>query len=90
MSLVPTPNNPPRPAYRGQDKESFAYPTIVERWPVILTNVIDDIYKSYKDEADATKQREAKEVIERIGALKYEVARDKPFRLVDRRSSFIL
>ncbi|RUS33141.1 hypothetical protein BC938DRAFT_472893 [Jimgerdemannia flammicorona] len=79
MSSAPTPNNPPCPAYRCQEKDSFAYPTAVERWPVILTNVIDDVYKSYRDEVDPQKQREAKEIIERIGALKYEMQRDRPF-----------
>ncbi|RUP43628.1 hypothetical protein BC936DRAFT_136927 [Jimgerdemannia flammicorona] len=83
MSSAPTPNNPPCPAYRCQEKDSFAYPTAVERWPVILTNVIDDVYKSYRDEVDPQKQREAKEIIERIGALKYEMQRDRPFRPIE-------
>ncbi|CAG8454392.1 2030_t:CDS:2 [Ambispora leptoticha] len=82
-----TPLNPPRLALAATDKTSFAYPTTRDRWPVIITKIIDDIYRTYnslkkeENETDLefeTKQKEAKSIIEEIGKIKYQLQRDKP------------
>ncbi|KAH8094465.1 DUF89 domain-containing protein [Cristinia sonorae] len=81
----------PFPAYDPTDK-SGSYDTVVRRWPIILTNIIDTVYKlnhklgtdselldSEYDQATVRKKiEEGKGVIERISKLKYEMARDRP------------
>lgn len=73
----------------------FSYDTVVKRWPVILTGIIDTIYRVDHDlgvsldarPADSEevikgneKIEEGKGIIEKIGAVKYEMARDRPLQ----------
>ncbi|CAL1697865.1 unnamed protein product [Somion occarium] len=82
---------PPYPPYDPKDKSG--YETVVKRWPVILTGIIDTIYRidhhlgvsletSDATSEDVTKGQEkiaeGKGIIEKIGKLKYEMARDRP------------
>ncbi|PCH42909.1 DUF89 domain-containing protein [Wolfiporia cocos MD-104 SS10] len=83
----------PYAPYDFTDKESFAYETVLRRWPVILTNIIDTVYRLNHqlstsiakpelydgDVAETqTKIQEGKNIIETISALKYRMARDRP------------
>ncbi|KAH9915315.1 DUF89 domain-containing protein [Fomitopsis serialis] len=69
-----------------------SYETVVKRWPVILTGIIDNIYRinhglsvaqSEGDDNEETatekeKIEEGKNLIETISKLKYEMGRDRP------------
>lgn len=83
----------PYAPYDFTDKNSFAYETVLKRWPIILTNIIDTIYRRNHDFSLAIAEKdpsgedvritqatidEGKAIIERIGKLKYEMARDRP------------
>ncbi|KAK3847011.1 MAG: hypothetical protein J3R72DRAFT_519915 [Linnemannia gamsii] len=91
MTQPYTPLNPPQKALSGQDKHSFGYSTLSTRLPVIVSKIVDDVYRSYHGLSDSDpfkneKEKEAKGIIERIGGLRYELQRDKPFRpLTDKR-----
>ncbi|KAL6308789.1 DUF89 domain-containing protein [Sparassis latifolia] len=81
------------PSYASQNNTaSRKYETVLKRWPIILTNVIDNIYLHDHDlsialtagdvpVADVARVEaqiaEGKTTIERIGKLKYEMARDR-------------
>lgn len=71
----------------------LSYETVLKRWPIILTNIIDTIYRRNHDFSLAIAEKdpsgedvritqatidEGKAIIERIGKLKYEMARDRP------------
>ncbi|KAJ1979878.1 Hairy/enhancer-of-split with YRPW motif protein 2 [Dimargaris cristalligena] len=77
-----TPSCPPRPALIGTKKGTFAYFTIKDRLPVIITRVVDHVYRTYSvlpnDVAHADTIREAKGIIEALGKLRYEMQTDKP------------
>ncbi|KAH9948501.1 DUF89 domain-containing protein [Amylocystis lapponica] len=83
----------PYPPYDFTDTTSFAYETVVKRWPVILTGIIDNVYRFNHDlsisfnskdpeseEVVLEKERitEGKGIIEAISKLKYEMGRDRP------------
>ncbi|EGD87835.1 hypothetical protein H112_04305 [Trichophyton rubrum D6] len=55
------------------DKETFAYISALERWPVILTGAIDDLHRSVIKATDEEKQKEGKEILHELAALKYEL-----------------
>ncbi|KAJ1967531.1 Hairy/enhancer-of-split with YRPW motif protein 2, partial [Dimargaris verticillata] len=83
MSPAVTPNNPPRPPLIGTEVETFAYITIKDRLPAILTQVVDHIYRTYTALADTTsasavKVAEAKQIVQALGQLRYEMQTDKP------------
>ncbi|KAI0072176.1 DUF89 domain-containing protein [Panus rudis PR-1116 ss-1] len=84
---------PPYPPYDPRDKAGFSYETVLKRWPIILTGIIDTIYRTdhdlgvslhdidaNSDEASLIKEKieEGKGIIEKISKLKYEMARDRP------------
>ncbi|KAL7753978.1 Hairy/enhancer-of-split with YRPW motif protein 2 [Sorochytrium milnesiophthora] len=74
----------PRPPLAGKHEGTFAYYTIRDRIPVILTKVIDDIHKTVCDIAvtdeNAERIQEGKKLIESIAGLKYDMQRDRPMR----------
>ncbi|GJE89042.1 protein-glutamate O-methyltransferase family protein [Phanerochaete sordida] len=87
----------PYPPYDPTDKSGFSYETVVKRWPVILTGIIDTIYKvdhelgvslhtlpAGSDEVLAAEEKikEGKGIIEKISKLKYDMARDRPLELI--------
>ncbi|KAF0492444.1 DUF89-domain-containing protein [Gigaspora margarita] len=78
MSVNPV--NPPRPALVATNEDSFAYITTTSRWPIIVTKIIDDIYKTRHllDLSEVDKLKEGKEIIDSIGELKYSMQRKKP------------
>ncbi|KDQ17073.1 hypothetical protein BOTBODRAFT_30461, partial [Botryobasidium botryosum FD-172 SS1] len=81
----------PYPPYDPTDRECFAYETVTKRWPVILTGIIDNIYRfnhnlatSTADGATVHEARiaEGKDIISLKSKLKYEMGRDKPLELI--------
>ncbi|KAG5725111.1 UPF0364 protein [Termitomyces sp. T112] len=80
----------PYPPYDPTDKSGFSYVTVAKRWPIIITGVIDQLYRdchtfsleSQKDRADQItfdgKIEEGKVIIEKLGKLKYQMGRDHP------------
>ncbi|CCF45537.1 hypothetical protein CH063_03632 [Colletotrichum higginsianum] len=69
--------------YSTGDKTSFGWVTARERWPVIITQAIDDLYRSVTQTKDAEKEAEGKAIIEQIARLKYEVQHDRPLTPID-------
>ncbi|KAF7562821.1 hypothetical protein G7046_g1320 [Stylonectria norvegica] len=59
------------------DPKSFASESVRQRWPVILTGAIDDVYRAVGRSDNAEAQAEGKKIIEQIGTLKYEVQHDR-------------
>ncbi|KAI9183924.1 Hairy/enhancer-of-split with YRPW motif protein 2 [Blastocladiella emersonii ATCC 22665] len=73
----------PRPPLAGKHTGTFAFYTIRDRIPVILTKVINDVNQAlFKLPADAppATAEEGKAVIERLAALRYQMQRDHPMR----------
>ncbi|KAJ7619435.1 DUF89 domain-containing protein [Roridomyces roridus] len=80
----------PYPPYDPTDPEGFSYTTVVHRWPVIITGVIDRLHRLSHDlclemnasEIETEKQTfklridEAKGIIEKISRLKYDMGRN--------------
>ncbi|CAN8095249.1 unnamed protein product [Discula destructiva] len=65
------------PAYSTGDKTSFGWTTARERWPVIITQAIDDAYRSVSQASDPARADEGKKIVEQLGNLKYEVQHDR-------------
>ncbi|KAJ3042475.1 hypothetical protein HDV00_007246 [Rhizophlyctis rosea] len=75
---------------RGSVTSSFAYTTIKDRMPVILTKAIDTLTRHLHDlhldegaAAQSKKTEEAKECISTLSKLKYEMIRDRRVPYVD-------
>ncbi|GLB44649.1 putative DUF89 domain-containing protein [Lyophyllum shimeji] len=80
----------PYPPYDPTDRSGFSYETVVKRWPVIITSIIDQLHRdchdlsieSQKPGADKAmleaKIAEGKGIIETISKLKYQMGRDYP------------
>ncbi|EFX00478.1 duf89 domain containing protein [Grosmannia clavigera kw1407] len=64
--------------YSTADKTSFAWQTARVRWPVIITQAIDDVYRSVHLSSDPAKADEGKKIVEELAQLKYEVQHDRP------------
>jgi hypothetical protein len=78
-----TPNNPPCPAYRAIDKESFAYDSTNRRWPIIIDSAIDDIKETIAQETNQARADEGQNLIVKgLEDLKQEIAADKVLRFV--------
>ncbi|KAF4344367.1 HRT2-high level expression reduced Ty3 transposition [Fusarium beomiforme] len=65
------------PQYRTSDPTSFASESVKKRWPVILTQGIDDVYRAVTKTSDPEKLAEGKKIIEQLASLKYEVEHDR-------------
>ncbi|KAI2778019.1 DUF89-domain-containing protein [Daldinia loculata] len=65
------------PPYLTSDKSSFAYVSARDRWPVIITQAIDDLYRSVSECEQPEKQNEGKKIIEELARLKYELQHDR-------------
>ncbi|KAI0049733.1 DUF89 domain-containing protein [Auriscalpium vulgare] len=88
---------PPYPPYDPIDKTGFSYETVVKRWPVILTGIIDSVYginhELSSDIPNASnpsekagleeKYAEGKGLIEKVGKLKYEMGRDRALEPIE-------
>lgn len=70
---------------RAQYKQGFAYHTVRERLPVILTQVIDQLSKDKEtivEHLGEEVREELKQVIGEISKLKYELQTDKEFKSI--------
>ncbi|KAG8705161.1 hypothetical protein FRC08_001809 [Ceratobasidium sp. 394] len=74
----------PFPPWDFTDKDSFAYNTVLKRWPVIITNLIDTVYRAIDTESkgDTEKISEGKAVISRLAKLKYDMSHDRPLERI--------
>ncbi|KAI0339174.1 DUF89 domain-containing protein [Trametopsis cervina] len=87
----------PYPPYDPTDKSGFSYDTVVKRWPIILTGIIDTVYRvdhelsidlseahTGSEEISTVKEKleEGKIIIEKISKLKYDMARDRPLEAI--------
>ncbi|OBZ89445.1 hypothetical protein A0J61_02505 [Choanephora cucurbitarum] len=75
------PNNPPYPAYRATNKESFAYDTTVRRWPIIIDSAITDV-KTTSGESKQERVEESENIISALEEIKQEIAKNTPLRLI--------
>ncbi|KAH9025837.1 hypothetical protein EDB85DRAFT_2177521, partial [Lactarius pseudohatsudake] len=65
--------------------DKAGYETVIKRWPVILTTVIDSVYSVNHEltnlpDKKAAKLEEGKALIAAMSRLKYEMAQDKPLK----------
>jgi damage-control phosphatase, subfamily III len=63
--------------YNTSDPTSFAYISARERWPIIITQGIDDVHRTTwatKDEIAAT---EGKHIVSELARLKYELQHNR-------------
>ncbi|KAL7266715.1 Hairy/enhancer-of-split with YRPW motif protein 2 [Rhizina undulata] len=66
------------PPYKTSDKSSFAYVSARDRWPVILTQAIDDVFRTNAAlPDDPERAKEGKKIIEELARLKYEMQHDR-------------
>ncbi|WVR04246.1 hypothetical protein IAU60_001246 [Kwoniella sp. DSM 27419] len=69
----------PYPRVSPKDKESFAYTTLVKRWPVVLTNVVSAVCNVNHElsmspsEENSAKLDEGKRIISQISQMKYDM-----------------
>lgn len=75
-----TPNNPPCPAYRATNKESFAYDTVVRRWPIILDSAITDVKQTIAEETNEARAKEGLDIVKLFEQIKTELAQDAVLR----------
>ncbi|KAF9446541.1 DUF89 domain-containing protein [Macrolepiota fuliginosa MF-IS2] len=84
----------PYPPLDPTDKNGFSYETVLKRWPIIITGVIDELHQQChnlslelqkgagpRDILEA-KIKEALAIVNEISKLKYEMARDRPLNPV--------
>ncbi|KAI9816145.1 MAG: hypothetical protein M1826_001871 [Phylliscum demangeonii] len=70
-------HDPRTPPYRTADHTSFAYVSARDRWPVIITGMIDDMHRSAAAADEPAKMTEGKRIIEQLATLKYELQHDR-------------
>ena len=63
--------------YDTSDPTSFAYVSARERWPIILTQAIDDVFRSTAEEKDEEKSTEGRQVVSELARLKYELQHNR-------------
>ncbi|KAM0699882.1 hypothetical protein Q7P36_000093 [Cladosporium allicinum] len=65
------------PPSHTADKNSFAYYSARDRWPIIMTGAIDDVHKAVSAEKDGEKAEEGKTITAQLAALKYEIQHNR-------------
>ncbi|KIL65759.1 hypothetical protein M378DRAFT_161764 [Amanita muscaria Koide BX008] len=80
--------SPPYPPYDPTDTSSFSYETVVRRWPVIVTSIVDHLHSACNDlslnkdgrriDSIEAQYLEGKQIIARLSELKYHMGRDHP------------
>ncbi|KAF2200606.1 DUF89-domain-containing protein [Delitschia confertaspora ATCC 74209] len=65
------------PQYKTSDPTSFAYVSARERWPVIITQGIDDVHRSTWQTKDEETVKEGKWIVSELAKLKYELQHDR-------------
>lgn len=77
--------DPPVPKYNNSDELSFAYPSVRDRWPAILTQVIDDVHRTISDlpSEEQNRLQEGKSILRSLAALKYEMQHNRALTPLD-------
>ncbi|KAI5790263.1 DUF89 domain-containing protein [Geopyxis carbonaria] len=70
-------HDPKTPQYKTSTKTSFAYISARDRWPVILTQAIDDVFRTTRDHTVPGAIAEGKDLVAQLAKLKYEVQHDR-------------
>lgn len=65
------------PQYATSDPSSFAHTSARERWPIIITQGIDDVHRSTSAASDPAVVQEGKEIVSQLARLKYELQHDR-------------
>jgi damage-control phosphatase, subfamily III len=63
--------------YTTDDPTSFAHTSARERWPIIITQGIDDVHRSIHDIEDEEKLKEGKWIVSELAKLKYELQHNR-------------
>ena len=63
--------------YNTGDATSFAHTSARERWPVIITQGIDDVHRSTHGATDDEVAKEGKWIVSELARLKYELQHDR-------------
>lgn len=63
--------------YNTSDPTSFAHTSARVRWPIIITQGIDDVHRSLHDITDEETLTEGKLIVSELAKLKYEVQHDR-------------
>lgn len=63
--------------YNTIDPTSFAHTSARERWPIIITQGIDDVHRSLHNVTDEAVVGQGKSVIAELAKLKYELQHDR-------------
>ncbi|KZT38776.1 DUF89 domain-containing protein [Sistotremastrum suecicum HHB10207 ss-3] len=87
------------PPYDPSDPKGFSYETVVRRWPIIITGVIDRIHRLNHEATMASRSdqsgsatndvevneriEEGKGIIGKASKLKYDMARDRPMEKIE-------
>jgi damage-control phosphatase, subfamily III len=71
--------DPEVPKYNNGDALSFAHPSARERWPAILTTIIDDVHRAISELPSELNERipEGKKILSSLAALKYEMQHNR-------------
>ncbi|KAK5090811.1 Hairy/enhancer-of-split with YRPW motif protein 2 [Lithohypha guttulata] len=71
--------DPPVPKYNNGDQLSFAYPSVRDRWPAIITQIIDDVHRTISDLHSEHNDRlsEGKTIVRELASLKYEMQHNR-------------
>lgn len=72
--------DPQVPKYKNSDSLSFAYPSVRDRWPAIITQIIDDVHRTISElpsSTDPSKVSEGKSILSTLAALKYEMQHNR-------------
>ncbi|KAF2012632.1 DUF89-domain-containing protein [Aaosphaeria arxii CBS 175.79] len=65
------------PQYKTSDPTSFAYISARERWPIIITQGIDDVHRSVHASKDEEQIKEGKWIVSELAKLKYELQHNR-------------
>ncbi|KMU76155.1 hypothetical protein CISG_05523 [Coccidioides immitis RMSCC 3703] len=71
--------DPKIPPILTSERQTFAYISALERWPVILTGAIDDLHRSLikLPDHEEDKRKEGKDIVSQLAALKYELLHNR-------------
>ncbi|KAF3932419.1 hypothetical protein ABW19_dt0209755 [Dactylella cylindrospora] len=65
------------PPYKTSDRNSFAFTSAYSRWPIIITQAIDAVFRSTRSSEDEAQTREGRKIVEDLAKLKYEVQHNR-------------
>lgn len=71
--------DPEVPKYNNGDSLSFAHPSARERWPAIITTIIDDVHRAISELPSELNEKipEGKTILSSLAALKYEMQHNR-------------